>query len=33
MIMVRDSKQADTGPMLRFSAASWRELVTRVKDR
>jgi Domain of unknown function (DUF397) len=33
MIMVRDSKQADTGPALRFSPAAWRELVARVKDR
>jgi hypothetical protein len=31
-VLVRDTKDR-TGPVLRFSPAAWRELVTRVKDR
>lgn len=31
-VLVRDT-QDRTGPVLQFSPAAWRELVTRVKDR
>jgi Domain of unknown function (DUF397) len=32
-VLVRDTKQDGTGPVLRLSPAAWRELVARVKDR
>jgi len=31
-VLVRDTKQAGTGPVLKFSADAWRKLVARVKD-
>ncbi len=30
-VLVRDTKQAGTGPVLRFTPNAWRELVARVK--
>ncbi len=30
-VLVRDTKQAGTGPVLAFSPAAWRRLVARVK--
>jgi Domain of unknown function (DUF397) len=32
-VLVRDTKQDGTGPVLRFSPAAWRKLVAQVKDR
>jgi Domain of unknown function (DUF397) len=32
-VLVRDTKHGGSGPVLAFSPASWRELVTRLKDR
>jgi hypothetical protein len=31
-MLVRDSKQDGTGPVLRFSAASWRKFMGQVKN-
>lgn len=31
LVLVRDTKQRATGPVLRFSPVAWRELINRVK--
>jgi hypothetical protein len=32
-VLVRDTKQAGTGPVLAFAPDAWRELVNRLKNR
>lgn len=32
MVFVRDTKDADSGPTLRFSTAEWRAFLTSVRD-